>query len=103
MLLLPPPKDSCPACGYKHEPHFPHNVQSVYYQYRFYGLRGRWPTWADAAAHCSPGMIVFWKQQLGPNWTEPPEGTEVIADPPAESLHEAVGDLNTPGFGPQPE
>ena len=48
-------------------------------------------------------MIVFWKQQLGPNWTEPPEGTEVIADPPAESLHEAVGDLNTPGFGPQPE
>jgi len=91
----------CPVCGHKHEPHFPHNASSIYYQMRFRELRGRWPTWADAAAHCLPGMIEFWKSQLGDQWTEPPPGIEVIADPPAESLNQAVGDPNSPHFGPE--
>ena len=103
MLLLPPPKDSCPVCAHKHDPAHPHNAQTMYYQYRFYGLRGRWPTWADAAAHCTPEMVEFWKDALGTNWTEPPEGTEVIADPPAESLHQAIGDINAPNFAPPDE
>jgi hypothetical protein len=89
--LLPPAPGACPACGRPHDPRLPHDAQSLYYQYRFYGLRGRWPTWADAAAHCADHVRETWRELLveqGGQWTEP-EG-EAIADPPAESLREVV-------------
>jgi hypothetical protein len=98
-LLLKPSPDKCPICAVKHEPHLPHNAQSLYYQYRFYGVRGRWPTWADACAHCTPEMIEFWKEKLALNWTEPENGEKPIADPPAESFHQCVGDITDTGFG----
>jgi len=35
-------------------------------------------------------------------WTAPEEG-EPIADPPAESIHQPVGDASSHGFGPAGE
>jgi hypothetical protein len=74
----------------------------LYYQYRFYGLRGRWPTWADVLAHCEESVREKWKAHLVARkvYTEPPDG-EVIADPPAETLAQPVGDINSRGFGPE--
>ena len=102
MMLLPPAKGTCPICAYKHEPSNPHNQQSLYYQYRFYGIRGRWPTWADAVAHCDPELQELWRQALTERgaWSEPEDG-DPIADPPEESLNQPIGDVNAPGFGPE--
>lgn len=100
MLLLPPAKDTCPICAEKHLPEQPHNALSLYYQYRFYGIRDRWPTWADAMAHCSEQMQTYWRGALkaAGHWTEPTHG-EPIADPIEESFHQPIGDLSTPEFG----
>jgi len=102
MLLLPPKPGTCPACAVDHPPEHPHNAQSMYYQYRFYGLRGRWPTWADAVAHCDAPMQDYWKPQLTKQdaWTEPSDG-QPIADPPAETINQTVGDIDDPTFGPK--
>lgn len=73
---------TCQVCATDHPPEFPHNQQSMHYHYWFLGAHGRWPTWADAVAHCSPQMQEYWKQEVpaqGGKWTEP-EG-EPIADP----------------------
>ncbi len=104
MQLLPPSKDSCPICAVKHTPAQPHNAQSMYYQYRFYGVRGRWPTWADAIAHCDEQTKELWEQALRDRgaWTEPDDG-EPIADPPEESINQPIGDANSRTFGPEPE
>jgi hypothetical protein len=84
--LMPPAPDKCPVCAVKHHAGLPHNPQSLYYQYTFYGATGgkRWPTWADAVAHCAPEMQEAWKRELtnpasGNRWTEPPEGVAPIA------------------------
>lgn len=53
MTILPPAKGTCPECGIKHPPEAPHNRDSLYYQYKFMQQHDRWPTWADAMAHCS--------------------------------------------------
>lgn len=102
MMLLPPKAGTCPICATKHEPEMPHNCQSLYYQYRFYGIRGRWPTWADAVAHCEDRMRSHWERELRARgaWSEPAAG-EPIADPPAESVCQAVGDVSAAGFGPE--
>lgn len=54
----------CAECAVKHEPEEPHNAQSMAYQYQFYAQHRRWPTWADAVAHCSPEMKTAWKTEL---------------------------------------
>lgn len=91
FTLLAPPPDLCPVCAYEHDDREPHNQESLYYQYRFYGMRGRWPTWADALAHCSVDVQRFWQQVLKEEgrWSEPSEGPP-IADPPLESVHRHV-------------
>ena len=92
MQLLPPPPDVCPVCAVKHESTAPHNAQSLYYQMRFHGLHGRWPTWADAVAHCDARARDLWRVALTDRgaWSEPPRGVDVIAEPLAESLHQLV-------------
>jgi hypothetical protein len=102
MLLLPPRPGACPICAREHAPEMPHDALSIYYQYRFFGSRGRWPTWADALAHCDEKMRSFWESELRRSgyWSEPADG-DPIADPPEESFHQAVGDVNQPGFGPE--
>lgn len=104
MLLLPPKEGTCPVCAWDHPDHQPHNIESMYYQYRFYGVRGRWPTWADAMAHCSEEVKEVWRMVLERDgmWSEPEDG-EPIADPPAESFRQAIGDINTNTFGPEEE
>ena len=51
--LLPPPPGKCQLCAVDHPPEAPHNQDSMYWQFGFYKKNGRWPTWADAIAHCS--------------------------------------------------
>jgi hypothetical protein len=104
MMLLPPRPGTCPVCAVTHAPEAPHDCQSLYYQYRFYGLRGRWPTWADAVAHCDPLVRRRWQQELRKlnRWTEPEDG-EPIADPLAESIAQPIGSLTSPSFGPEDE
>ncbi len=62
--ILPAPGGTCPECATVHEPELPHNAQSIYYQYTFYGREGRWPTWVDAMAHCPEQVKVFWTKEL---------------------------------------
>lgn len=71
--LLPAPDGTCPECAVKHEPDQPHNNQSMAYQYHFYGRIGRWPTWKDAIAHCTPEVQALWEAALRKRdaWTEP--------------------------------
>ncbi|MDP2662870.1 MAG: hypothetical protein Q8R28_19315 [Dehalococcoidia bacterium] len=64
MYLLPPAPDVCQECAGKHEPDWPHNQQSLYYQYAFWARHRRWPTWVDALAHCSPEMQAAWRAAL---------------------------------------
>lgn len=51
--IMPPKPGTCPECAVKHPPEYPHDAHSLFYQYKFYGEHGRWPTWVDAMAHCS--------------------------------------------------
>ena len=63
-LLGNTPPGTCPMCAVKHGPEQPHNRDSLAYQYKFYDQHGRWPTWADAMAHCSPEIKSFWRSEL---------------------------------------
>ena len=58
--LMPPAEDTCPECGVQHEPEFPHNKESLFYQHKFYNEHGRWTTWEDAMGHCSEEMKELW-------------------------------------------
>lgn len=64
MFLLPPRSDLCQECGCDHEPHLPHNAQSLYYQTAFLMQHGRSPNWLDAMSHCSPEMRALWTEAL---------------------------------------
>ncbi len=44
----------CPLCLTRHAPTAPHDRNSLYYRCIFFSQYKRWPTWHDAAAHCSP-------------------------------------------------
>lgn len=63
-LLGNTPPGTCPMCAVKHDPAMPHNQQSLAYQYKFYDLHGRFPTWADAMAHCSDEIKAQWREAL---------------------------------------
>lgn len=62
--LMPAPEGTCPKCAKAHEPHLPHDAQSLQYQYDFYSRNQRWPTWKDAMAHCTPEMQALWTKAL---------------------------------------
>lgn len=90
--MLPPAPDRCPICAVDHAHDEPHDAQSVYYQMRFRAAHGRYPTWADALAHCAPEVRASWEagiRKMG-IWSEPEAGQQAIADPPAESFHQVV-------------
>jgi len=53
MMPLGPASHLCQVCAGDHKPDDPHDCNSLFYQYGFYGEHGRWPTWKDAVAHCS--------------------------------------------------
>lgn len=62
--LMPPRPGVCQECAVDHEPNFPHNQTSVYYQYHFYFSNGRWPLWIDAMKHCDWAMKNEWATKL---------------------------------------
>lgn len=64
MILLPPPAGKCQECAREHDPKLPHDVQSLYYQFKFNMEHGRKATWADAMAHCSEDIKVLWTAEL---------------------------------------
>jgi hypothetical protein len=64
FMLLPAKPGTCAECAVKHDPLYPHNQQSLYYQYHFYAEHNRFPTWADAMSHCTDDMKLFWTQEL---------------------------------------
>lgn len=64
FILLPAKPGTCPECAVQHEPGQAHNAQSLHYQYHFFNQHGRWPTWADAIAHCDAATQAFWRQAL---------------------------------------
>ena len=63
-MVLKARKGACPECGVEHEPEFPHNKQSLLYQYTFYDKHGYCPSWRDAMAHCSEEMKKAWSEAL---------------------------------------
>jgi predicted glycoside hydrolase/deacetylase ChbG (UPF0249 family) len=67
------PPGTCPECATTHDPDQPHNQQSLTYQYKFYDQHGRWPTWADAIAHCSPEVKQLWRESLKEHGIEVPD------------------------------
>ena len=64
FAMLPPKPGACQECAVEHDPRTAHNQQSMYWQYHFYGLHGRWPTWKDAMAHCTEDVKAQWIEQL---------------------------------------
>lgn len=81
LTLLPCAPDVCQSCAVKHEPGLPHDQQSLYWNYWFYGKNGRWPTWRDAMAHCTPEMQEHWIHALAEHGVEvPPPSAPACAD-----------------------
>lgn len=83
--LLPPRPDVCQVCATDHPPGAAHNVGSLYYQYLFYGAHARWPTWADAIAHCQPEDRAMWREAITRRgvWSEPEDGEPIAMHPDA--------------------
>lgn len=73
MMLMPAREGTCPECAVTHNPELPHNADSLFYQMQFHAAHGRWPTWSDALAHCSPQMRAAWERELRARniWPEP--------------------------------
>ena len=64
QILAPADPEACKTCAERHEPDQPHNKDRLHYQYTFYSEHGRWPTWKDAVAHCSPEIQAAWEEAL---------------------------------------
>lgn len=64
FMMMRPPPDYCQTCCWQHEPEMPHNRDTLYYQTKFKLNKKRWPTWADAMAHCSPDVQQKWTAAL---------------------------------------
>ena len=93
FTLLPAKSGTCPTCATKHEQHEPHNQQSLFYQYRFYSQRGRWPTWKDAIEHCPEDIKRVTEDYLRSigKWSEPSsEVPDVLPTP-----HHTIGTVTT--------
>lgn len=60
--LLPAAPGTCPECAVAHDPELPHDLGSLFYQYKFRQANGRWPTQEDAFAHVSPGVRAAWER-----------------------------------------
>lgn len=60
VMILPPKPGVCRECAVDHRPDQPHNRDSLYYQMKFRQQHGRFPTWADAMAHCDEHVKQLW-------------------------------------------
>jgi hypothetical protein len=64
FTLLSPAPGSCPECAVAHEPHEPHDRESLFYQIKFKMEHGRDPTWTDAISHCPKELKDAWTREL---------------------------------------
>ena len=64
IKVVPPSPGTCPVCATKHDPKEPHDRDSLYYQNSFRKRHRRFPTWADAMAHCEEGVKADFKKRL---------------------------------------
>lgn len=64
VMMHPVELGACEECGRQHEATMPHDAMSLRYQYRFYCEHNRWPTWADALAHCPSETREAWVREL---------------------------------------
>lgn len=64
MKLIPPPAHVCQECAVPHDPAWPHDPESLFYQVKFYMGHGREPTWKDSAAHCTDEVRADWLTYL---------------------------------------
>lgn len=64
LRMLPVKPGTCEWCAVAHPPGDPHNKDSLVYQMKFNAINGRWPTWTDAMAHCTPETREHWKKGL---------------------------------------
>ena len=53
IKIRAPGPGSCKLCATVHTPDQPHDRDSLYYQNWFRRRYKRFPTWADAMAHCT--------------------------------------------------
>ena len=68
IAIIPKREGTCPECAVWHDPKMPHLLGSMYYQVHFRQKHGRFPTWADAMAHCAKPMqheILAWLKEKG--------------------------------------
>lgn len=78
MMLLPPAPHKCPICAVAHLPQDPHDRGSLYYQMQFFRKHGRYPTWADAMAHCDEETKQAWRNELLGAGVAPEEFEELL-------------------------
>lgn len=71
-IIGTPRPGACSQCFIEHHPAFPHDAQSLQYQYRFNAEHGRWPTWEDAMAHCDDEVYEAFREGLAAQGVEVP-------------------------------
>jgi hypothetical protein len=98
--LLPAKAGTCPECATAHSPEFPHNAQSLHYQYAFFEKHGRWPNWKDAVAHCAPELAQAWIAALIEKGVDVEGGGVNPAQAPAPSAAAPGGFPEGPGESP---
>ena len=64
VMILPPKHGVCQIYAADHKPEQPHNRNSLYYQMKFHQRHRRFPTWADAMAHCEEHVKKIWTDSL---------------------------------------
>ena len=73
FYLVKPEPGLCAICGFNHHDNEPHNLGSMYYQYRFHQLHDRFPNWPDAVAHLSKDDQEYVKEiitELNKKWVD---------------------------------
>ena len=76
IKVVAPSPGKCAICATAHDPQEPHDRNSLYYQNRFHRGHKRFPTWADAMAHCKEPVKAAWKEKLLAQGVSPEELAE---------------------------
>lgn len=74
IRIRAPGPGACRICAAVHRPDQPHDRDSLYYQNWFYKRYRRFPTWADAMAHCTDAVKAEYKSLLGRRGINTEEG-----------------------------
>lgn len=94
MTLMPAKPGVCPKCGRDHEAGWPHDRDSLLFQYTFFDEHGYFPSWNDALEGCSEGVKAYWTEQLTARGINPDERPEVTT-----MQFEIKPDRNAPAVG----